>query len=82
MCKHTVHVCLTDITLADNVTWTVDRMECRCIGMEPRRSSILMTSTLSKYNVDHCASTGTSWDILNLVSLEGGLRIETRRVTI
>ena len=31
-------VCLTDITLADNVTWTVDRMECRCVGMESRQS--------------------------------------------
>ena len=37
----------------------------------------MTTSTLSKYNVDHYASTGTSRDILNLISLEGGLRIET-----
>ena len=31
-------VCVTDITRADNVTWTVDRMECRCTGMESRQS--------------------------------------------
>ena len=37
----------------------------------------MTTFTLSKYNVDHYASTGTSRDILNHVSLEGGLRIET-----
>ena len=32
VCKHTV--CLTETTLADNVTWTIDMLECTCVGME------------------------------------------------
>ena len=69
MCKHTV--CLTETTLADNVTWTVDILEWNDGPVTFR--GVQYVDNLHSVKVDHHSSTGTTRDILDLVCLEGGL---------
>ena len=68
-------ICLTETTLADNVTWTVDILEWNNGPVTFR--GVQYVDNLHSVKVDHHSSTGTTWNILNLVCLrewcgEGG----------